>query len=95
MKSEPVAVTTQEALYGSREKAMRIASVEKVELGNIMELSVVGQILKWERQMNLSGGLSLCSAVGWNTKKPWSSDGRPTLACEDSPQHAGCDDQGR
>ena len=36
MKSEPVAVTTQEAVDGYREKAMRIASVEQVELGNII-----------------------------------------------------------
>ena len=33
---------------------MRIASVEQVELGNIMEFSVVGQVLKWARQMNPS-----------------------------------------
>ena len=33
MKSEPVAVTTQEALDESREKMIRIASVEHVELG--------------------------------------------------------------
>ena len=39
MKSEPLAVTTQEAVDGYREKAMRIASVEQIELGNIMELS--------------------------------------------------------
>ena len=61
MKSEPVAVTTQEALYGSREKARRIASVEKVELGNIMELSVVGQVLEYARQMNFSGGLRIAA----------------------------------
>ena len=39
MKSEPAAVTTQEAIDGSREKVMRIASVEQIELGNLMELS--------------------------------------------------------
>ena len=42
-KSEPVAVTTQEAVDGYREKARRIASVEQIELGNIMELSITGQ----------------------------------------------------
>ena len=39
-KSEPTAVTTQEAVDGYREKAIRIASVEQIELGNIMELSI-------------------------------------------------------
>ena len=39
VKSEPVAVTTQEAVDGHCEKSMRIASVEQIELGNIMELS--------------------------------------------------------
>ena len=57
MKSEPVAVTAQEAVDGRREKAMRIASVEQIELGNIMELSITGQVLRWARQSNLSGGL--------------------------------------
>ena len=68
VKSEPVAVTTQEAIDGRREKAMRIASVEQIELGNIMELSITGQVLRWARQSDLSGGLSLCKADGWNLK---------------------------
>ena len=68
MKSEPVAFTTQEAVDGHCEKAMRIASVEQIEPGNIMELSITGQMLKWARQSNLSGGLSLCKADGWNLK---------------------------
>ena len=67
-KSEPVAVTTQEAIDGYRDKARRIASVEQIELGNIMELSITGQILKWARQVSLSGGVSLCKADGWNLK---------------------------
>ena len=46
VKSEPMAVTTQEAVDGYQEKAMRIASVEQIELGNIMELSITGQVLK-------------------------------------------------
>ena len=47
VKSEPMAVTTQEAVDGYREKAMIIASVEQIELGNIMELSITGaQICK-------------------------------------------------
>ena len=66
--SEPVAVTTQEAIDGYREKARRIASVEQVELGNIMELSITGQLLRWARRANLSGGVSLCKADGWNMK---------------------------
>ena len=68
MKSEPVAVTTREAADGHREKAMRSASVEQIELGNIMELSITGQVLRWARQSNLSGGVSLRRADGWNLK---------------------------
>ena len=68
MKSKPLAVTTQEAVDGCRAKPMSIASVELVDLGNIMELSITSQVLKWARQMHLSGGLSLCRAVGWNMK---------------------------
>ena len=45
VKSGPRAVTTQEAVDGYREKAMRIASVEQIELGNIMEQSIAGQVL--------------------------------------------------
>ena len=58
-KSDPVAVTTQEGTDGYREKAMMIASIEQVELGNIMEFSITGHVLKWARQSKLSGGLSL------------------------------------
>ena len=47
-KSEPIAVTTQEAVDGCREKAMRIASVEQTELGNIMDLSITGQVFRWQ-----------------------------------------------
>ena len=68
VKSEPVAATTQEAVDGHREKATRIPSVEHVELGNIMELSITGHVLRWARQSNLSGGLSLRKADGWNLK---------------------------
>ena len=68
VKSEPVAVTTQEAVDGYREKARRIASVEQIELGNLMELSITGQVLKWARQLNLFGEVSLCKADGWNLK---------------------------
>ena len=46
VKSEPMAVTTEEPVDGYRDKAMRIASVEQIELGNIMELSITGQVLK-------------------------------------------------
>ena len=67
-KSEPVAVTTQEAIDGYREKARIIASVEQIELGNIMELSVNGPLLRWARRANLSGGVSLCKDDGWNMK---------------------------
>ena len=52
-KSEPMAVTTQEAIDGYREKARRIAVVEQIKLGNIMELSITGQLLRWARRVNL------------------------------------------
>ena len=68
VKSDPRAVTTQEAVDGYREKAMRIECVEPIELGNIMELSIAGQVLRWARQSNLSGGVSLRKADGWNMK---------------------------
>ena len=64
VKSEPRAVTTQEAVDGYREKAMRIESVEQIELGNIMELCITGQVLRWARQ----GGVSLRKADEWNVK---------------------------
>ena len=67
-KSEPVAVTTQEAIDGYREKARRIANVEQVELGNIMEFSIAGQLFRGEGQASMSRGLSLCKANGWNMK---------------------------
>ena len=35
---------------------MKIASVEKVDLGSIIELSVSGQVLKCARQSNFPGG---------------------------------------
>ena len=47
---------------------MRIESVEQIELGNIMELSIAGQVLRWARQSNLSGGVSMRKADGWNMK---------------------------
>ena len=68
MKSEKVVVTTQEAVDGHCEKAMRIASVEQIELGIIMELSITGQVLRWARRSNLLGGVSLRRADGWNLK---------------------------
>ena len=67
-KSEPVAVTTQEAIDGYREKTRRIANVEQIELGNIMELSITGQLIREARRANLSGRVSLCKANGWNMK---------------------------
>ena len=68
MKSEPRAVTTQKAVDGYREKAMRIESVEQIEHDSIMELSITGQVLSWARQSILSGGFSLRKADGWNMK---------------------------
>ena len=68
MKSEPVAVTTQEAIDGYREKAMWIESVEQVGLGNIMELSIIGHVPTSARQSSFSGGLLPRKADGWNLK---------------------------
>ena len=68
VKSEPAAVTTQEAVDGCREKAMKIASVEQVESGNIVELSIAGHVLKWTRQSNFSRRASLRKGDGWNLK---------------------------
>ena len=69
MKSEPRAVTTQEAVDGYREKAMRTESVEQIELGRNKKLSITGQVLRWARPSNLSGGVSLRKADRWNMKK--------------------------
>ena len=54
-RSSVVAVTTQEGIDGYRENAMRIESVEQVELGSIMELSVSSRVLKRARQSKFSG----------------------------------------
>ena len=42
--------------------------LNKIELANIMELSIASQVLRWARQSNLSGGVSLRNADGWNMK---------------------------
>ena len=63
-----MAITTQEGVDGYREKAMKIANVEQVGLGNIMELSVTGHVLKCARRSKLSGGASPSNADGWNLK---------------------------
>ena len=67
-KSEPVAFTTQEAIDGYREIARRIANVEQIELGNVMELSITGQLIRGARQANPSVVVSLCKTNGWNMK---------------------------
>ena len=69
---------------------MRIASVERVELGNIMDLSISGQVGKTIETL-------------WRTvaeKRRWmepeesqSSDSCQALAWKDSHQHVGCDTQ--
>ena len=80
VKPEPVAVTTQEAVDGHCEKAMRIASVEQIELGNIMELSVTGQVLRWARQSNFLGGV-FATESGWmEPEKSQPLDSRQALA---------------
>ena len=68
---------------------MRIASVEQIELGNIMELSITGQAIELLSR-------SVATQSGWmEPEESQSSEGRETLAREDPPQRAGCDDQGR
>ena len=67
-KSEPVAVTTLEAIDGYREKTRIISSLEQFELGNIMELSISCQLLGGARQMSFHGGISLCKKDGWDMK---------------------------
>ena len=49
---------------------MRIASVEQVELGSIMELSMSGNALRWVRHSKRSGVASRSIANGWNLKNP-------------------------
>ena len=58
----------QEAIDESREKVMKIASVEQIELGKIMELSITGQVLRWARRSKSTGGLSLREAEEWKLK---------------------------
>ena len=41
---------------------------EQTDLGNTMQLSITGQVLRWARQSNFSGGVSLRRADGWNLK---------------------------
>ena len=53
---------------GTFANTIGIASVEQVEVGNFMELSITGHVLKWARQSSFSGGLSLSKAGGWNLK---------------------------
>ena len=43
----------KEALTGTVKKTMMIANVEQVDLGNIMELRVIGHVLKWAGQTHL------------------------------------------
>ena len=63
-----MANTTQEGVDGYREKAMKIASVEQVKLGNIMELSVTGHVLKWARQSNFCKERRCAKQMKWNLK---------------------------
>ena len=69
-RSEPMAVTTQEAVGGFREKAMRMASVEQIDLDRIMELSITCQVLRWAKQSNFSGGVPLRKADERNMNSP-------------------------
>ena len=80
VKSEPVAVTTQEAVDGHREKAMRIESVEQIKLGNNMELSITGPVLRWARHSNLFWS-GVVAQSGWmELEESQSSDSRQAFA---------------
>ena len=76
-------------------EAMRFESVEQIELGNIMELSITGQVLRWARQSNLSGGVSLRKAGWMEYEESQSFDSRQALAREDSSHCVGCDEKRR
>ena len=67
-KLTPVAITTQEGVDGYSGRAIRIARVEQLDFGNIMEFSITGHVLNWARQSNFSRGLSLRNGDGWNLK---------------------------
>ena len=94
-KSEPVAVTTQEAIDGYREKTRRIANVEQIELGNIMELSITGA----------ADSRSKTSKPVWKSvfvQSEWMEheESQPPEDCqkierENSSHNASCDDQER
>ena len=57
-----------------------------------MELSIAGQVLRCARQSNLSGGVSLRKADGWNMKNhSHLTDSRQALAREDSSHCVGCE----
>ena len=60
---------------------MIIECVEQIELSNIMELSITGQVLRWARQSNLSGGVSLREADGWNIKNVTIREGEEKGIC--------------
>ena len=92
MMSEPVAATTQEAI--DREKAMRIASVEQVELVNIMEVSDMGHVPKVDEANEPFWRTVVVQSSWMEHEKTQPSDGCRTPAREDSHQHVDCDDQG-
>ena len=96
VNTAPVAVTTQEGIDGYREKAMMIASVEQVELGNIMELSITGHVPQMGKTIELLWcELSLSKADGCELKNHSNLTVARHLREKDSPQHAGCDNQRR
>ena len=64
---------------------MRIASVEQVELGNIMELSITGHVHKMGKAVKFSGGLSLSKANGLELEESQSPGSCQAPAWEDSP----------
>ena len=72
---------------------MRIESVEQIELCNITELSITGQVLRRARQ---SFWRSVVAKSGWmEHEESQSSDSRQALARKDVSHCVGCDDKRR
>ena len=61
---------------------MRIPSVEQVELGNHMELSLTGHADKWARQSNISGRTVAEQSRWMEPEESRSSDSCQTPVCE-------------
>ena len=66
--SPAIAVTAQERVDGSREKAMRNANVEQTDSKGVMEMSLKGDLFFWARRLAIQGGASLDDTSGWKLR---------------------------